>query len=942
MLNILKLGIARLTKALGCHPHPPRQSRIQFRPVLEILETRLVPTTYTWTGDGITSNWSDGQNWRHLVDGLPVAGAPPSGSDISFGGAGANGNLDCTVDAAALPAQGGVGEGTLNRFEIVGYTGTITLGRDLRVTDRFEQHRGTLTGPYSLTILNRGVWDGGIQGGDSTASSVLNVQGSLTVSGAVTLNGRRLENYGTLDWAAATIAALNNGKIVNEFGGVVNVYSLAVPGTPAAFSGDGEFINRGLLAEEASSELTISVPMTSNQGSLVANGKITFESSSVLHGGNPAGGQTANLAGTGQILFSGYLMINGNTTSEVSVLNLNGGTSVAAAFTVDGASTCTLNSAASISGAGASITVNANLTIISDLVINAGNLTNNSFGATGTLWNAGSISIQGNGAVVNNANFTIGSALDNAGAVIGSAKILSGAGTFTNNRTLRVGASATFSVPFTNANNSNLELNAGTLTITSAWTQGNGAATTFSGGNLQVNGDFTNNGNVDIFTSGQLAVNTFTNNNRVTFWQRVGPPVVPSTFTVAARPGAPGTGNFTQGDDGLLWMRITGTNNNDRVVVDGTATLGGTLWTQVRAPVEANSSWALISGTRVGLFDTVNQPGGYGFSAPTFGPASVSVQNPDIQVPGPQVIVQDTALVFAPANNNAISIPDPDAGAALLQMTLSATNGTLTLGGTMGLTFSTGTGYGDTSMTFIGTIDSINAALNGLNFSPTQNYHGPAWLNIIAADTPESGGSFSQDVVVPISVVNQPPNLEPPPDVTIDEGWTQNVALMCSDPEGDTLTYSLAQGTPAFASIDPQSGMITLSPDDGPATFTITVLVSDGINTTSGSFQVFVTNVAPTAMPMIDAPNGYLVNTPINLTLAFANDPSQADRIAGFTYSFDLNEDGDYNDEGEGASASNSRDFVFATAGWHTLRARITDKDGAYTEYAIQIWVNLS
>jgi len=49
-------------------------------------------------------------------------------------------------------------------------------------------------------------------------------------------------------------------------------------------------------------------------------------------------------------------------------------------------------------------------------------------------------------------------------------------------------------------------------------------------------------------------------------------------------------------------------------------------------------------------------------------------------VPGPQSTPQSTPLVFDPGNSNLISIGDPDAGSNEVEVTLTATNGTLTLG----------------------------------------------------------------------------------------------------------------------------------------------------------------------------------------------------------------------------------------------------------------------
>ena len=53
-------------------------------------------------------------------------------------------------------------------------------------------------------------------------------------------------------------------------------------------------------------------------------------------------------------------------------------------------------------------------------------------------------------------------------------------------------------------------------------------------------------------------------------------------------------------------------------------------------------------------------------------------------VPGAQSVDQDTPLVFSDANGNRILLRD-DAGGNDIELTLTATNGTVTLAGTTGL-----------------------------------------------------------------------------------------------------------------------------------------------------------------------------------------------------------------------------------------------------------------
>ena len=87
-------------------------------------------------------------------------------------------------------------------------------------------------------------------------------------------------------------------------------------------------------------------------------------------------------------------------------------------------------------------------------------------------------------------------------------------------------------------------------------------------------------------------------------------------------------------------------------------------------------------------------------------------------VPDRQLAQKNTPLVFSTTNGNRISIQDVDVGTNPLTVTLSASNGLLTLSNTSGLSFNTGDGTADPTITFTGTLSNINNALEGLNFSP--------------------------------------------------------------------------------------------------------------------------------------------------------------------------------------------------------------------------------
>lgn len=94
---------------------------------------------------------------------------------------------------------------------------------------------------------------------------------------------------------------------------------------------------------------------------------------------------------------------------------------------------------------------------------------------------------------------------------------------------------------------------------------------------------------------------------------------------------------------------------------------------------------------------------------------------PVVTVPGPQETLADTALAFTAYRQNLISVADPDASANQVTVTLAVDTGSLTLlnpdpGG--GLTYSTGDGVSDASMTFMGTIADINTALQWVSYQP--------------------------------------------------------------------------------------------------------------------------------------------------------------------------------------------------------------------------------
>ena len=245
-----------------------------------------------------------------------------------------------------------------------------------------------------------------------------------------------------------------------------------------------------------------------------------------------------------------------------------------------------------------------------------------------------------------------------------------------------------------------------------------------------------------------------------------------------------------------------------------------------------------------GLGITINDLGNTGVGGPQSAGAGVGITvghvnaAPANTVPGPQTTNENTALLFSAGNANQISVSDAAAGSNSLLETLTATSGTLTLGGTTGLTFSSGTGTGDATMSFTGTITDINNALNGLSFQPTNNYSGAASVQIASTDYTGSGGPQTANNTVNVTVnhVNATPvNTVPGP-----RNINENATLVFSSGNGNQISVSdpAAGGNPLQETLTAANGTLTLNGTTG-LTFTSGTGAGDATMTFTGT----ITNI---------------------------------------------------------------------------------------------------
>jgi hypothetical protein len=251
---------------------------------------------------------------------------------------------------------------------------------------------------------------------------------------------------------------------------------------------------------------------------------------------------------------------------------------------------------------------------------------------------------------------------------------------------------------------------------------------------------------------------------------------------------------------------------------------------------------------------------------------------------------------------------------------------------------------------------------DGSAFSPAPTYAGtagstassPCTFNddgskTVRARIIDKDGGFTEYTTA-VTVANVAPTADLANNGPVDEGSPATISFSNQfDPSSaDTsagfhyafscVNASLGSATYATSgSVDSTS----CSFDDGPSTHTVRARIIDK----DGGFTEYTTvvtvrNVAPTASLANNGP----VDEGSAATISFsgASDPSGPDTAAGFHYAFACNggslSTATYS--GSGTTASKQCTFTDDTGQPFTVRARIIDKDGGYSEYTTAVSVN--
>ncbi len=178
-------------------------------------------------------------------------------------------------------------------------------------------------------------------------------------------------------------------------------------------------------------------------------------------------------------------------------------------------------------------------------------------------------------------------------------------------------------------------------------------------------------------------------------------------------------------------------------------------------------------------------------------------------VPGAQQTLINTARDFSTANGNVVSTWDPDSDLTDVQVTLTVTDGTLTLNAGAFAALTSVAGNGTATVDLFGTWAEINAAMNPMTYTPTALFSGPVTFQIVTNDLGNTGvgGPMSDTDTVLITVDDQ--NLAP---------WA-NVPGAQTTPEDTALVFSF----------DTLNRISVQDSDAGTNPIQVTLTVSDGI-----------------------------------------------------------------------------------------------------------------
>ena len=232
---------------------------------------------------------------------------------------------------------------------------------------------------------------------------------------------------------------------------------------------------------------------------------------------------------------------------------------------------------------------------------------------------------------------------------------------------------------------------------------------------------------------------------------------------------------------------------------------------------------------------------------------------PTLGLPDARTTAEDTAIAFGPGAG-AFSVNDIDSGSGDLQLTLTATNGTLTSTNITGVILQ---GNNSETLTLTGPRSNLFGLLfgQGITFNPTPDYNGSATIDAVLSDLGNTGagGPLTDAGTVQISIepVNDPPSFTLSPDDTVVEdsgsriasNFATNISAGPANESSQTVSFEiLTNDNAALFAVQPllsNDGTLTYTPAanaTGSATLTVILRDNGGSNNESAimTFQIHV------------------------------------------------------------------------------------------------------
>ncbi|MBY0322349.1 MAG: autotransporter-associated beta strand repeat-containing protein [Reyranella sp.] len=501
---------------------------------------------------------------------------------------------------------GSLGTGNVVNDGILHYTRTnaYTVANDISGTGSFRLFgggTGTLTGNNTYTGTTT-VGTGTLRIGDGGAAGTLGTGGIEILFGNLQFNrSDALTVAGAISGTAGTVAQIGTGTTSltgnGTFTGVTTIsagtLSLGDGGTTGAL-GTGNITNNATLQFNRSNELTVANAISGTGGVVQAGTGTTF-----LTGNNTYTGTTTVLAGTLSIG-------NGGTTGSIGAGNVINN----AVLQINRSDNVTLANV--ISGSGGLVQAGPGTTILTG----ANSYSGGTLVSGGTLQGTTS-SLQGN--VLNNAAVVFSQAANGtyAGNMSGTGSLtltgggqytLTGSNSYTGGTSLLAGALI--------GNSASLQgniLNNGAVTFSQTGTgtyagimSGSGSMTLQGGGTLTMTGNNTYTGATSVNAStlivnGSLASTVSVTNGGILAGNGSTGGFV-STGGIIAPGNSIGTlninGNFTQ-NGGTYVVEVNAQGQNDRVNVNGTATINGAAVQVVATPgnYATSTTYTILNAT---------------------------------------------------------------------------------------------------------------------------------------------------------------------------------------------------------------------------------------------------------------------------------------------------------------------------------------------------------